>query len=43
VGSLEILERAAPLLRHLGSVAREKLVARMHMRSPTESPSRPRP
>jgi hypothetical protein len=37
-GSIEILECAAPLLRHLGSVAWEKLVARMRMSSPSESP-----
>jgi predicted metal-dependent hydrolase len=30
--STEILECAAPLLRHLGSVAWEKLVVRLHMR-----------
>jgi DUF309 family protein family protein len=37
-GSIEILECADPLLRHLGSVAWGKLVVRLHMRSPTESP-----
>lgn len=37
-GSTEILECAAPLLRHLGSVAWDKLVVRLHLRSPSESP-----
>jgi predicted metal-dependent hydrolase len=37
-GSTEILECAAPLLRHLGSVARDKLVVRLHLRPPSESP-----
>jgi hypothetical protein len=37
-GSIEILACAAPLLRHLGSVAGEKLVARLQMRSPSETP-----
>ena len=37
-GSTEILERASPLLRHLGNVAWDKLVARLQLRSPSESP-----
>jgi hypothetical protein len=36
--STEILECAAPLLRHLGIAAREKLVVRLHLQSPSKSP-----
>lgn len=36
-GSTEILECAGPLLRHLGSIAWDKLVVRLHLQSPSES------